>query len=77
MPSLRMDASVVALPLVMSARLLTSFNRALQSVVGSVIIAIGATSPGDYVQFDSIIAHKRRSSREVASSTNGHISKES
>ncbi len=58
MPTRRMDASVVALPPFMSARLLTSFNRALQSVVGSVAIAIGATYPGDCVQFDSIIAHK-------------------
>lgn len=77
MPSLRMDASVVALPLVMSARLLTSFNRALQSVVGSVTIAIGA--PILETAFSSIqsLPTKRRSSREVASSTNGHISKES
>lgn len=37
-------SSMIAVPLVMSARLLTSVNRALQLVVGSVAIGIGATT---------------------------------
>lgn len=37
-------SSMIAVPLVVSARLLTSVNRALQLVVGSVAIGIGATT---------------------------------
>lgn len=37
-------SSMIAVPLVMSARLLTSVNRALQFVVGSVAIGVGATT---------------------------------
>lgn len=49
------------------------FNRALQSVVGSVAIGIGATSPGDCVQFDSTITHRLTIfSSEVCVRTHGH-----
>lgn len=34
------------------------FNRALQPVVDSVAIGIGATYPGDCIQFDSTITHR-------------------
>lgn len=37
-------SSMIAVPLVVSARLLTSVNRALQLIVGSVAIGIGATT---------------------------------
>lgn len=37
-------SSMIAVPLVMSARLLTAVNRALQFVVGSVAIGVGATT---------------------------------
>lgn len=34
------------------------FNQALQFVVGSMALGIGAAYPGDCVQFDSTIAHR-------------------
>lgn len=37
-------SSMIAVPLVVSARLLTSFNQALQLIVGSVAIGIGGTT---------------------------------
>lgn len=37
-------SSMIAVTPVMSARLLTSFNQALQLVVGSVAMGIGATA---------------------------------
>lgn len=70
MPSLHMAASVIAVPLVTSARLLI---RALQSVVGSVAMGIGAAYPGDCVQFDSTVTHRLTIlSSEVCVRTHGH-----
>lgn len=57
MLSLRMAASVIAVPLV-TAGSSVDFNRALQSVLDSVAIGIGATYPGDCIQFDSTITHR-------------------
>lgn len=73
-PRFTWPASVIAVPLVTSARLLI---RGLQSVFGSVAIRIGAAYPGDCVQFDSTITHRltRRLtilSSEVCVRTHGH-----